>query len=91
MSSDFAAFLFSVTILLLSSAILMAMESNTPPSITSFVIRFVVDNASSDEEAEPCYRGAIRHIQSEEEISFNTWKDAVEFIQRYVALENQPG
>jgi hypothetical protein len=70
----------------------MAMESNTPPSITSFVIRFVIDKSSrADNEAQPCYRGAIRHIQTDEELNFNTWKDAVAFIQRYVVLETESG
>ena len=68
------------------------MESNTPPSITSFVIRFVVDESSrTDNEAQPCYRGAIRHIQTDEELNFNTWKDAVAFIQRYVVIETESG
>ena len=70
----------------------MTMESNTPPSITSFVIRFVIDESSRvDNEAQPCYRGAIRHIQTDEELNFNTWKDAVAFIQRYVVLEAESG
>lgn len=72
-------------------AILMGMETNTSPSITSFVIRFVMDNALPDNIAQPCYRGAIRHIQSDEEINFNNWEDAVTFIQRYVPLENKSG
>lgn len=68
------------------------MEPNTHLSITSFVIRFVIDESSSiDKEAQPCYRGAIRHIQTDEELNFNTWKDAVAFIQRYVVLETEPG
>ena len=77
--------------MLLLSATLIAMESNPSPSITSFVIRFVVDETSPDKEAQPCYRGAIRHIQSDEEMNFNVWEDAVEFIQRYVPLDHGPG
>ena len=69
----------------------MAMESKTSPSITSFVIRFVVDETLLDKETQPCYRGAIRHIQSEKEMNFNTWEDAVAFIQRYVPLEAKLG
>ena len=69
----------------------MAMESKTFPSITSFVIRFVVDETFLDKETQPCYRGAIRHIQSDKEMNFNTWEDAVEFIQRYVPLKNNSG
>ena len=67
------------------------MESNASPSIASFVIRFVVDETSPEKKTQPCYRGAIRHIQSEVEMNFNTWEDAVEFIQRYVPLEAGSG
>jgi hypothetical protein len=70
---------------------LTAMESNTTPSIASFVIRFVVDEPSSDKQIQPCYRGAIRHIQSDEELNFNAWEDAVEFIRRYVPLDPESG
>ena len=63
------------------------MSVQPPPTITSFVIRFVVDQFSQNDESSP-YRGAIRHIQSEEEILFNTWSDAVAFIQRYVPIES---
>jgi hypothetical protein len=66
----------------------MAMDSNPSPSITSFVIRFVLDETSREKET-PGYRGAIRHIQSDEEMNFHAWEDAVAFIQRYVPLENQ--
>jgi hypothetical protein len=86
-----AAFLFFVTRLLLSSAILVAMESTSSPAIASFVIRFVVDEIAPCKESQPCYRGAIRHIQSDEEMSFSAWEDAVEFIRRYVPLEVESG
>jgi hypothetical protein len=65
------------------------MESNPSPSISSFVIRFVLDETSLEKDAQPYYRGAIRHIQSDKEINFNTWEDAVAFIQRYVPLETK--
>ena len=70
-------------------AILTAMEPKTSPLLSSFVIRFVVDETQSEEKTQPAYRGAIRHIQTDEELNFYTWKDAVEFIQRYVPLEIQ--
>lgn len=66
------------------------MESSAFPSITSFVIRFVVDEPSSAEETHSSYRGTIRHIQTNEELTFSTWENAVEFIQRYVPLETKP-
>ena len=69
----------------------MAMESKVSPSIKSFVIRFVVDETLSDKESQPLYRGAIRHIQSDEEINFSNWEDAVAFIQRYVPFEIDSG
>lgn len=71
--------------------ILLAMESSAPPSIASFVIRFVVDEKSPTEERKPGYRGTIRYIQSNEELTFSTWENAVEFIQRYVHLETKSG
>lgn len=35
----------------------------------------------------PVYHGTIRHIQNAEEINFNEWKEAVEFMRRFVPLE----
>lgn len=67
------------------------MESNTSPSIASFVIRFVVDEPISTGETHSGYRGTIRHIQSNEELAFSAWENAVEFIQRYVPLETRSG
>ena len=71
----------------------MGMDFNSPPIISSFVIRFVIDDTSGETPAliSSPYRGAIRHIQSEEEIHFNSWEDAVEFIRRYVPLETGTG
>jgi hypothetical protein len=66
------------------------METKSAPSIESFVIRFVLDETVPDNIKQPAFRGSIRHIQSDEEMQFNTWKDAVDFIQRYVTLEAQP-
>lgn len=57
------------------------MDSPTPPFISSFVIRFVVDPSLD------AYRGEIRHVQTSEEIHFDAWQEAVEFIRRYVPLE----
>ena len=71
--------------------ILLGMESSASPSITSFVIRFVVDETAPTEETHPSYRGTIRHIQTNEELTFSTWENAVEFIQRYVPLEARSG
>lgn len=67
------------------------MDNQTSPNISSFVIRFVHPGAGP--LADPSeggvfpYRGAIRHIQSDQEITFTRWEDAVDFIQRFVPLE----
>ena len=33
------------------------------------------------------YHGTIRHIQSAEEMNFREWREAVEFMHRFVPLE----
>lgn len=70
---------------------LTTMKTNASPSIASFVIRFVVDDPSPDGGTRPGYRGTILHIQSNEELNFSAWENAVEFIQRYVPLESGQG
>lgn len=64
-----------------------------PPLISSFVIRFVTNEVQETIEDTPQhpFRGSIRHIQSDEEINFHVWQDAVEFIRRYVPLESKTG
>ncbi|HEX6269008.1 MAG TPA: hypothetical protein VFZ43_02130 [Anaerolineales bacterium] len=64
------------------------MKSDVTPIIYSFIIRFVVDDAPTAEGTPPAYHGAIRHIQSAEEMNFNEWREAVEFMRRFVPLEN---
>lgn len=61
------------------------MESVETPTITSFVIRFVQDPKSADRERPPL-RGTIHHVQTNQEIPFTRWEDAVEFIQRFVPI-----
>lgn len=68
------------------------MDSQSP-IISSFVIRFVMNEAQdepADAEQNP-YRGSIRHIQSDEELNFHVWEDAVKFIRRYVPLGTETG
>ena len=67
---------------------LIAMDSPLPPNISSFVIRFVVDNAAGEQSHLP-YRGAIRHIQTDEEMHFSNWEEAVSFIRRFVPLDTE--
>ncbi len=63
------------------------MKSDSAPTIYSFIIRFVVEDALLSERAQPAFHGAIRHIQSAEEMHFNAWQEAVEFMQRFVPIE----
>ncbi|HLF89708.1 MAG TPA: hypothetical protein VI451_12220 [Anaerolineales bacterium] len=60
------------------------MSTIDPPNITSFVIRFVQE--TPDETRSP-YRGNIRHVQSNADLNFTDWAEAVAFIQRYVPLQ----
>jgi hypothetical protein len=66
------------------------MDSHLPPAIKSFIIRFVVEDSPQASIDQPKYRGAIRHIQTDEELNFSNWQEAVEFIQRFVQLEPCP-
>jgi len=63
------------------------MKPDTAPVIYSFIIRFVVEDAPQIDGGKLAYHGAIRHIQSAEEINFNEWGEAVEFMQRFVPIE----
>ncbi|NOT06213.1 MAG: hypothetical protein HOP27_16600 [Anaerolineales bacterium] len=56
------------------------MDAIPTPLISSFIIRFVM-------EEKLAYHGSIRHIQTAEEINFNEWKEAVEFMRRFVPLK----
>ena len=59
-------------------------------TISSFVIRFVEDKSQPSAAAK--YRGTIRHVQSDDSLSFTSWADAEFFIQRYISLETMtPG
>lgn len=55
--------------------------------IYSFIIRFVVEETSRMHGIQPAYHGAIRHIQSAEELHFNEWQEAMEFMRRFVPIE----
>jgi hypothetical protein len=63
------------------------MESDNYPLFMSFMIRFVLESPSSHDGEKPHYRGTIRHIQSNEDLNFNTFDDAIKFIQRFMPLE----
>ena len=68
------------------------MDNPPPPQITSFILRFIhADPPSEDGSGGPAYgpapiRGVIRNIQTDQEITFTRWQDAVDFIQRFVPI-----
>jgi hypothetical protein len=64
------------------------MKPEFVPTIYSFIIRFVMEDPSPLEGSQPVYHGAIRHIQSAEEMNFNEWQAAVEFMRRFVPIED---
>lgn len=54
------------------------------PCISSFVIR-IIEEAKPQSSASH-YRGIIRHVQSDQELSFTSWVDVESFIQQYVPI-----
>jgi hypothetical protein len=66
------------------------MEIPPTPEITSFVIRFIHQGVPDPGDPKPgaglLMRGTIRNVQTNEEIDFTRWQDAVEFIERFVSL-----
>lgn len=60
------------------------MEDTPTPLISSFIIRFVLDETPVQALA---YHGTIRHIQTAEEVTFNHWREATEFMHRFVKLD----
>jgi hypothetical protein len=66
------------------------MKTEAIPVIYSFIIRFVVETPQGN-DSQTAYRGSVRHIQSSEEMNFNEWKEAVEFMSRFVPIQNLNG
>ena len=62
------------------------MDQHSPPQISSFVLRFVQEE-SAEQADQANYRGSIRHIQTDQEISFTHWRDAIDFIGRFIPGE----
>ena len=73
-----------VTLLLPPFVIFYKMEANPTPLISSFIIRFVLDETPTEP---PAYHGTIRHIQTAEEINFHEWREVTEFMYRFVQLD----
>jgi len=80
--------LLFVTALRPGFVILTMMKPDATPSVHSFIVRFVVEDAPEGEAVQPVYHGAIRHIQSAEELNFNGWREVVVFMQRFVLIED---
>jgi hypothetical protein len=62
------------------------MESEA--NLTSFVLRFVSDQAPADQAA-GAWHGVIRHVQTNQERAFTRWAEAVTFIQQYIELNDE--
>ena len=54
------------------------------PLIFSFVIRIVEEQVP--QHPAQVFRGMIRHIQSDQEISFTNWGDVETFITKFVPI-----
>jgi hypothetical protein len=74
------------------------MDIPSTPAITSFVIRFIHEGGQDSPALPPpagkLLRGTIRSVQTNEELDFTRWEDAVSFIERFVSLAervNQSG
>ena len=61
------------------------MEENSH-AITSFVVRFIHSGPPDN----TTYRGAILNVQTNEEMAFARWEEAVELIRRFVRLNTVP-
>ncbi len=67
---------------------------STETGVVSFVLRFVCDDPTDGVAiAARCtaWHGVIRHVQTNEELHFAHWPDAVGFISKYVNINEGPG
>ncbi len=56
--------------------------------LVSFVLRFVYDQPSAEATSSATrWHGVDRHVQSNEEVHFTRWADAVAFIERFAQLD----
>lgn len=62
------------------------MDEGQFPKIVSFVLRFVQDEPLPNNQT--VYRGVIRHVQSDQTLTFSEWEDAQEFIEKFVQIKN---
>ncbi len=62
----------------------MTPETN----LISFVVRFVCDQPASQAPLPATrWHGVVRHVQSNQELHFSRWADAVAFIERFARLD----
>jgi hypothetical protein len=61
------------------------MDGNSYPDVASFLIRFVQGQPTEDGGAR--YRGVVRHVQTDQELSFTSWQEVEAFIQLVIPLE----
>ena len=64
------------------------MDSSFSPAITSFVIRFILEEPS-ETETPPVQHIIVRHVQSDQEISCSRWADVVTFVRKFVPLDSE--
>jgi hypothetical protein len=66
------------------------MTSQT--NLASFVLRFVLDESPSPRAggSPPRWHGVIQHVQTNEEMHFARWEEAVAVIKQYVDLTPHP-
>jgi hypothetical protein len=63
------------------------MAENIYPKVVSFVVRFVQDEPRP--KGPGGYRGLIRHVQTDQAFAFTDWKEAQNFMERYIQLSDQ--
>ena len=61
------------------------MEEKLYPDVASFLIRFVEGQPNADGVSS--YRGVVRHVQTDKELSFTSWEEVEAFIKLVVPLE----
>lgn len=62
------------------------MDNRSSPEISSFVLRFVREEPARL-AGQPTFRGSIRHIQSDQELAFTHWMDALHFMSQFLPGE----
>ena len=62
------------------------MDNDQYPKIVSFVVRFVQEGPASG--GLPVFRGIIRHVETDQEMTFTTWETAQGFMEKFVQIRN---